>query len=245
MIAVARNGHDARNLYAANTEEHVEPIRVVGLNCSLKSTAKSSDKPSSTEAMLGHVVEQMERHAKVDYEHVRVADFDVKPGVEEDEGAGDEWPQIAEKVKGCEVLLFGTPTWVGHPSSIAQRVMERMDAWLFTYNERGQKLMYGRCAGVVNVGNEDGGHHVHAEVAQALTDFGFVIPPEARVYWSGWTDDSPGPDYIKANGKEHPSTKYMLEHTAHNLVYFATLLRTHTIPALPSDLEAASDQDDS
>ncbi len=218
----------------------MDPIKVVGLNCSLKSSGEAS----STEAMLGDIVAQMERHAPIDYEHVRVADFDVKPGVKEDEGDGDQWPQIAEKVKACEVLLFGTPIWVGHPSSIAQRVMERMDAWLFTYNEKGQKLMYGRCAGVAVVGNEDGGHLVHAQVGQALSDFGFVQPPESRAYWTGWTDDSPGPTYKDADGKNHPSTKYMIEHTAHNLVWFATIMRQHQIPALPSDLEAAAEQDD-
>lgn len=218
----------------------MEAIRVIGLNCSLK----GSPTTSNTDAMLGHLVDEMRKHADIDYDVIRVVDFDVKPGVSEDEGDGDEWPKIARRILDCEVLLFGVPTWVGHPSSVAQRVMERMDAWLFSYNDKGQKKMYGRVAAVCNTGNEDGGHHVHAEVAQALTDFGFVIPPEARVYWSGWTDESPGPNYVDANGKDHPSTKYMLEHTGHNLVFFAKLMRENSIPALPSDLEALRKQRD-
>jgi multimeric flavodoxin WrbA len=158
-----------------------------------------------------------------------------------DEGAGDEWPHIGERVLAAEVLLFGTPIWIGHPCSIAQRVIERMDAWLFSYDELGRKKVYGRVAGVAITGNEDGGHHVFAECAQALNDVGFVLPPESRVYWTGWTDESPGPNYA-TSGRGHKSVEYMGQHMARNLVVFAHAMRelTARIEPLESDKEAAA-----
>ncbi len=117
-------------------------VKVCGLNCSLK----SSSSPSNTSVMMEDVVGWMRDHEDIDYEEIRVADYNVKPGVEWDEGEGDDWPQIGERVLAAEVLLFGTPIWLGHPSSIAQRVIERMDAWLFSYDQLGRKKVYGRVA---------------------------------------------------------------------------------------------------
>ena len=212
------------------------PVKVVGLNCSLK----GGSTPSNTQVLMDEVVEQMRLHDEVEYDVIRVADHDVKPGVEADMGDGDEWPAIAARVLDAEVLLFGTPIWVGHPSSVAQRAMERMDSWLFSYNELGQKKPYGRVAAIVVTGNEDGGHLVHAQCAQALNDFGFTFPPESRTYWTGWSDRSPEVSYPKA-GRDHPSTKYMTSHTARNLVYFAKALRELKLPPLPEDIENAAD----
>jgi multimeric flavodoxin WrbA len=207
-------------------------LDVVGLNCTLK----AGPEPSNTEAMMNDLVAQMRKHEDVSYEAVRIADLFVRPGVSEDEGDGDQWPEIAAKVVAADIVVFGTPIWLGHPSSVAQRVLERMDAWLSVYNDKGQKLPYGRVAVVAITGNEDGGHHVFADVAQGLIDLGFAIPPEGRVYWTGWTDESPGPSYVEANGRDHPGTRFMLEHAGHNAVVFARMLRENEIPPLPSDL---------
>ncbi len=81
------------------------PVRVCGLNCSLK----SSEKSSNTSVMMQDVVEWMREHDEIEYEEIRIADHNVKPGVEWDEGDGDEWPKIGERVLAAEVLLFGTP----------------------------------------------------------------------------------------------------------------------------------------
>ncbi len=59
--------------------------------------------------MMQDVVEWMREHDEIEYEEIRIADHNVKPGVEWDEGDGDEWPKIGERVLAAEVLLFGTP----------------------------------------------------------------------------------------------------------------------------------------
>lgn len=57
-------------------------------------------------------------------------DYNVLPGVTNDEGDGDEWPQLREKILAADILIIATPTWLGQPSSVAKRVLERMDALL-------------------------------------------------------------------------------------------------------------------
>lgn len=183
-------------------------LRVTTTGCSLE----PSHRQSNTEVLLGTIVEGMRRHEATDYQGLRLADYTIKPRVEPDEGEGDEWPRIAAKMLAVDVLFFGTPIWVGHPSSVARQAMERMDSFLFHYDDVGQKLPYNRVAGVAVVGNEDGGHHVCAEVAQALIDCGFTVPTEARAYWTGWTSDSPGPDYAEAGPRARPPCRQSGEH---------------------------------
>jgi multimeric flavodoxin WrbA len=125
---------------------------------------------------------------------VRAVDHDIKPGVERDMGDGDAWPAIRRQILSAEILIIATPTWVGRPSSLAQRVLERMDAMISETDERGRPVAYDRVAGVVNTGNEDGAHHVISEISGALGDIGFTIPGQAWTYWH--LGPGAGPDYL-------------------------------------------------
>jgi len=155
-------------------------MRAVALNCTLK----ASPAPSSCELLLGQVMEQL-RSLGVDGEIHRVADRHIPPGVESDLGDGDEWPPLRRAVLDADILVLGTPIWMGQPSSVCKRVLERMDAFLAETDERGRPVSYGRVAIVAVVGNEDGAHHVGAELFQALNDVGFTIPAAAVTYWVG------------------------------------------------------------
>jgi len=93
------------------------------LNCTLK----PSPGGSSTDAMLGLVAEKLAVHDVVS-ETVRVVDLDVRPGVGHDEGDGDDWPAIEAKVLEADILVLGTPVWLGSPSSVCKRVAERLEA---------------------------------------------------------------------------------------------------------------------
>jgi multimeric flavodoxin WrbA len=118
-------------------------------------------------------------------ESVRLVDRDVKPGVEKDMGGGDAWPGIREKMLAADILVVGTPTWMGHMSSIAQRVLERLDAELSETDDEGRLKTFGKVALTVVVGNEDGGHAVTADLFQGLNDVGFTLPATGGVYWNG------------------------------------------------------------
>src|SRR3954463_8804520 len=161
-------------------ENSARPLTAVALVCSLK----RSPTPSSSDLMAEHVCEQLRSHG-VKTDSLRCVDYAIAPGVEADMGDGDEWPKIRDRVLGADILLLSTPVWLGHPSSITQRVLERLDAELSNTDDEGQPIMYGKVALVSVVGNEDGAHKVFADCAQGLNDVGFSFAAQANTYWNG------------------------------------------------------------
>ena len=155
-------------------------LRAVGLVCSLK----PSPARSSSQLIAEHVVSEL-RKADVDCELIRCVDHAIAPGVETDMGPGDDWPDIRRKVLDADILLVSTPIWLGHPSSVTQRVLERLDAELSNTDDSGTPSMVGKVAIVSVVGNEDGAHKVIADLYQALNDIGFSIPAQGGTYWNG------------------------------------------------------------
>ena len=153
---------------------------VLALICSLKPTPA----PSSSALIAEHVFDTMRRHG-AQCEAIRCVDFNIAPGVEADMGDGDEWPQIREKVLKADVLLISTPVWLGNPSSVTQRVLERLDAELSHSDDQGRPMMAGKVAIVSVVGNEDGAHKCVADIFQGLNDIGFSIPAQGCTYWNG------------------------------------------------------------
>lgn len=108
---------------------------------------------------------------------------------------------MLEKVLASEILVIATPTWLGRPSSVAQRILERLDALLSETDEEGRPVAYNRVAGVIVTGNEDGAHHVISEISGALVDIGFTIPGQSWTYWN--RGPGPGADYLDSTeGKE-------------------------------------------
>lgn len=155
-------------------------VRVQPINCTLKPTG-----PSSTEAMIEVLKKAFEEIGAEVAPTLRMAQLNIKPGVTSDEGDGDEWPSARQKILQADVLIFGTPIWLGQPSSIAKRVMERMDAFLDETDEQGRMPSYGKVALCAIVGNEDGAHATSALIFQALNDVGWTIPAVAACYWVG------------------------------------------------------------
>ena len=155
-------------------------VTALALNCSLK----PSPEPSSTSVLLQQVLDALAEHGATG-EQVRVVDLDVRPGVAKDMGDGDQWPQLRERVLAADILVFGTPTWMGHMSSVAQRVLERLDAELSETDAEGRPILTGKVAATVVVGNEDGAHKITADLYQALADVGYSIAAQAGTYWNG------------------------------------------------------------
>jgi multimeric flavodoxin WrbA len=158
---------------------------------------------------------------------VRLVDHDIKPGVGSDMGDGDEWPRIRDKILSSEILVVATPTWVGRPSSIAQRAIERLDAMLSETDDAGRPVAFNRVAGVVVTGNEDGAHHVISEISGALGDIGFTIPGQAWTYWN--RGPGPGPEYLDEEaGREWSHSAGQA--AAQNLLAVARALAERPIP---------------
>jgi multimeric flavodoxin WrbA len=201
-------------------------MRALILNCSLK----SSPEPSNT-AALATVVADALRERGVEVSEIRLADRAIPPGVETDMGNGDEWPEIHDRILGSEILIFATPTWIGRPSSIAQRALERMDAMIAETDDSERPVAYNRVAGVVVTGNEDGAHHVISEVSGALGDIGFTIPGQAWTYWN--KGPGPGEDYSETEeGHEWSATTGKA--AASNLFALAAALAANPVPPPPT-----------
>ncbi len=201
-----------------------QKLKAVALNCTLK----SSPEESNTAALMKKVIAEMDTLG-VETELIRVVDHNIKFGVSNDEGDGDEWPGILKKIKAADILIIGTPIWLGERGSVAQMVMERLDG---TYadadEETGQYPMYGKVAGVVITGNEDGAHNAAQTILFNLTHIGFTIPPNADCYWVG--DAGPGPSYIEAGGEKNLYSNRTARYLAHNAAYMARLLKSNPIP---------------
>ena len=197
-------------------------MRATILNCTLK----ASPAVSNTEALARVVARGLET-AGVLTEMVRVVDHDVRFGVSSDEGDGDGWPAIRTRILASEILVIACPTWLGQPSSVAKVVLERMDAMLSETGEDGRPVAYNRVAGFVVTGNEDGAHHVIAELAQAVIDIGFTVPGQAWTYWN--RGPGPGLSYLETD-EGHDWSRTTGEAAAANLLAAARALSFHPLP---------------
>jgi multimeric flavodoxin WrbA len=201
-------------------------LTAIALNASLKSTA---DESSSTDRMIGLIAGALASHDVTLRETIRLVDHDIKPGVVSDAGPGDAWPDIRRRILDADILIFGTPIWLGQMSSLAKRVLERMDAFLSETDDKGRMPSFGKLAVVGIVGNEDGAHRITADLFQALNDVGWTIPSAGACYWVGeamgkidFKDLDAVPDAIS-------STARML---AANAAHLARLLKDRSYPGL-------------
>ena len=200
-------------------------MKYVALNCTLK----RSPEPSSTDDLLGHITEMLEEGGASGSIR-RVVDLDIAYGVTSDEGDGDEWPLLRREILQADILVFGTPIWLGHPASVTQLVLERMDAFLGETDDQGRMITADKVAIVAVVGNEDGAHHVGAELFQGLNDVGFTIPANGMTYWVGeamhktdFKDVQPPPE------KTIDAARTMVR----NALHLATALQSSGYPPAP------------
>lgn len=170
-------------------------MNAVILNCTLK----ASPAESNTGALASILKDELEKHG-TPTEIIRLADFNIAPGVSSDEGRGDDWPPIRQKIVGATILVMASPTWLGRISSVAQRALERMDAMLSESDSEGQPVAFNHVAGCVATGNEDGAKHVIGELEAALIEIGFTIPGQSWTYWNNGA--AIGDSYIHSNDEQ-------------------------------------------
>lgn len=200
------------------------PLTACAINCSL---AASGVRDSSTDAMIAVLQEAFAKHDVTFGETIRIADHNVKPGVTSDEGEGDDWPQIRKMILAADILVFGTPIWMGQASSIARRVCERMDAFLSETDDKGRMPSYGKVAVAAIVGNEDGAHWASSQLFQSLNDTGWTIPAAAACYWVGEAMGSTDFKDLKKRPEKVEETAKMV---AANAAHLARLLKDAPYP---------------
>lgn len=197
-------------------------MKALILNCTLK----ASPAQSSTEALARVVMAELEKGG-AETEIVRLVDLNIKPGVRTDEGEGDDWPSVHEKLMAANILIMATPTWMGQMSSVCMRALERMDALFEETDDSGRPVAFGKVAGIVITGNEDGAHNIVATVCQGLIDMGFTIPGQSWTYWH--LGPGPGPDYTETD-QGHDYSDRVGRNAARNLLALAKVLKPETYP---------------
>ena len=190
-------------------------------------TLKPSPAESSSDLLASQLLSALAEHGVVG-ETVRAVDVAISPGVEADMGGGDEWPSLRRKVLDADILVLVTPTWMGQHSSVAQRVLERLDAELGATDAHGRPTLFDKVAVAGIVGNEDGAHHIAAILFQALDDVGYSIPAQGSVYWNGEAMQST--DY-KDLPRTPDAVASAIATSARNAAHLARLLREREYPA--------------
>lgn len=198
-------------------------LTALAISCTLK----PSPAESSSDLLGSQILSALAEHG-VTGELVRAVDHVISPGVEADMGGDDEWPALRGKVLAADILVFLTPTWMGQHSSVAQRVLERLDAELSETDDAGRPILFDKVAIAGIVGNEDGAHHIAAILFQSLNDVGYSVPAQASIYWNGEAMQTV--DYKDLD--ETPEKVAQATATAaRNAAHLARLLKTDGYPA--------------
>lgn len=203
-------------------------LNVLVLNASLK---HASGEVSNTEEVAQMLIKNIEdlNQATITSEIIRLADKNIPVGLGFNEGAGDEWPAIVEKIRKADIVIFATPIWWGGRSSLMQRVIERLDAFDEEVIAGGRAELLNKVAGVVITGSEDGAQATLAGIMEVLTFMNFTLPPQCAAYWVGEVGEDPKTD--RERRLKNKATPHMTQTMARNLVYYANLLKKYPLAA--------------
>ncbi len=203
-----------------NSKTYYSDLKALYINCSIK-----KDKTKShTQILMNKSAKIMESQG-VKVEHVYPLDHPIAFGMIKDgkeDGQPDEWPMIQQKILDADILVIGSPIWLGVKSSVATLVIERMYAYSGDRNEKGQYLYYGKTGGCIITGNEDGIKHCAMDILYALQHIGYMVPPQADCGWIG--EAGPGASYgdTEWDGKKiNPPVGFDNDFTNRNTTFMA------------------------
>lgn len=199
-------------------------LKAMYINCTLK---KSPD-TSHTRGLMEISMDIMKKE-NVAVDEIRLVDHEVASGVypdmKEHGWDKDEWPELFKRIFATDILIVGTPIWLGEKSSEAQKLIERLYSMSGEQNDKGQYLYYGKAGGCIITGNEDGVKHCAMGILYALQHVGYSIPPQADAGWIG--EAGPGPSYLDegSGGRKNDFTNRNTTFMTYNLLHLAKMLR--------------------
>jgi len=194
------------------------------INCTLK----KSPELSHTNGLIALASKILQTQG-VKTTSFRAVDYDIPPGIQHDMRGksydSDHWPELSEQLLEADILVMCGPIWLGENSSVMRLVLERMYATSSELNEKGQYKMYGKVAGALISGNEDGVKQASMSSLFALQHIGYTIPPEAAAGWLG--PIGPGKSYLDegSGGPENDFTNRSTTTMVWNLMYLAKLMK--------------------
>ena len=211
------------------TDEHHQEFAFTGLKATfVNCTLKRSPEPSHTQGLVDASARIMRKHG-VEVSEIRLIDHDVATGVypdmREHGWENDAWPDLYPGILASDILVVAGPIWLGDNSSVTKQLIERIYSLSGELNDKGQYLFYGRVAGCLITGNEDGIKHCAQNVLYSLQHVGYTIPPNADAGWIG--EAGPGPSYLDpgSGGPENDFTNRNTTFMTWNLLHLARLLK--------------------
>lgn len=224
MLPMKHTLNDIQKKWIEENETDFSDLKAIFLNCTLK----KSPRKSHTAGLISLSMQIM-NECNVSTELIRVVDhnvaFGVYPDMTEYGWDEDEWPAIQEKIMDANILVIGSPIWLGEKSSVANMAIERLYAYSAEQNEAGQYAYYGRTGGCIITGNEDGVKHCSMSILYALQHIGYSIPPQADAGWIG--EIGPGSSYRDkdSGGPEKEFTNRNTTFMTWNLMHMARMLK--------------------
>lgn len=201
-------------------------LKAVFINCTLK----KSPEQSHTEGLLSVSKAIMEKN-NVSVKEIRAVDLEIATGVWPDMTKKgwerDDWPEVFKEVMESDIVVIGSPIWLGEKSSVCQRVIERLYGQSGEQNEYSQSAYYGRVGGCIITGNEDGAKHCAMGILYSLQHLGFTIPPQADAAWLG--EAGPGPSYLDegSGGPQNDFTQRNTTFMTWNMLHMAKMLKNN------------------
>ena len=208
------------------SKQNFTGLKAMYVNCTLK----KSPELTHTQGLMDVSIKIMEKEG-VQVDQIRLVDHDVASGVYPDMKEygwkTDEWPQLFNRIFDADILVIGTPIWLGEKSSVAQKLIERLYSMSGETNEKGQYLYYGKVGGCVITGNEDGVKHCAMGMLYALQHIGYSIAPQADCGWIG--EVGPGPSYLdkESNAAQNDFTNRNTTFMTYNMLHLATMLKSN------------------
>lgn len=204
-------------------------LKIVILNGSLKKP-KTVSNTDHLAWMLRAKIAGIDK--KINIKFVRLNSMRIATSIKHDEGKDDAWPKIEKLILESDIVVFASPVWWGSKSSLIQSVIERLDAINEDVLAGGDNPLYGKVAGILATGSEDGAQAIYKDLAGTLSFMGFTIPPEAGAYWVGEMGILDADPIKKMN--DNDSLKEQVGIMARNLIYYAKLLKENEVSKLGS-----------
>jgi len=199
-------------------------LKAIFVNCTLK----RSPETSHTDGLM-QVAKNIMKKEDVEVDEIRLVDhaiaFGVYPDMKEHNWEKDEWPDLFDRILAADILIIGSPIWLGEKSSVAQLLIERLYSMSGETNEKGQYLYYGKAGGCIITGNEDGVKHCAMGLMYAMQHIGYSIPPQADAGWIG--EVGPGPSYLdkESGATDNDFTNRNTTFMTYNLLHLAKMLK--------------------
>ncbi|MCL5794849.1 MAG: flavodoxin family protein [Patescibacteria group bacterium] len=131
----------------------------------------------------------------------------------------DEMKKIYDAILYSDIIIFATPIYWGSHSSLAQKVIERLNSLENSCSVFKKVLVKNKIGGIMVLGHEDGYQHVVGNLMNFMTKLGVIFPPQAYAAWVGESDENTSRDRTRL--EQDQDIKAEFNGLVENLVNFS------------------------